>query len=113
MSSLLSSFGWLTAARPASTLRRESEADLQPIRRAMLEALGTRVAQPHTILAPRILHAVDADRLWQLRGELMQALAAAHGERHARQELQRISALFRDLLPAGLASGLAAPRRDH
>jgi len=81
----------------------EAGAGLEPIRRAMLQALGHPVPQAHTILLPRIVHAVDAQRLWHLRSELMHALATMHGEQQAACELERISEMFGDLLPDGLA----------
>jgi hypothetical protein len=112
MTSSLSFPAWFTRPRFAAIARPPAAADLEPIRRAMLAALGARVAQPYTILAPRIAHAVDAERLWYLRGELMQALASMHGEQRARSELERITELFRDVLPQGLAAGLPArPQR--
>ena len=111
MSSSLSLSGWFTRPRFAAIARPPAPADLEPIRRAMLQALGARVAQPYTILAPRIAHAVDAERLWYLRAELMQALASMHGEQHAAIELERITELFRGVLPRGLAASLPA-RRD-
>jgi hypothetical protein len=110
MSSSLSLPGWFTRPRFVAMSRPPAPVDLEPIRRAMLEALGSRVAQPHTILPPRIAHAVDAERLWYLRGELMQALASMHGEQHARSELARITELFRGILPQGLAASLPARR---
>ena len=76
---------------------------LEPIRDTMLAALGpTEARSPHALLAQRITYAADIERLWYLRSELMQAVAAARGELVARRELERISEMFRGVLPAGL-----------
>jgi hypothetical protein len=77
-------------------------AAMDGVRRAMLEALGSRVPPRYQVLPARIVHAIDAERLWYLRSELMQALASMHGEAQAMQELARISAMFDGLVPAAM-----------
>ncbi|MDB5874972.1 MAG: hypothetical protein JWQ07_4414 [Ramlibacter sp.] len=78
------------------------------IRSAMLEALEALACPAARALMLRILCAGDAERLWYLRPEAMSVLASHQGEALARQTLARISVLFRDVLPEGLASQLRA-----
>jgi len=70
---------------------------------AALEPVGDAGA---ATLARRIRHA-DAGCLWYLRSDLMQVLAARHGEAQARERLAPITGAFQDLLPQGIAAGLA------
>ncbi len=85
--------------------------NLEAIRQAMVDALdGQAVA-----LARRIRHTGDVQRLWYLRPELMEAVAAQRGEAAARQTLSDISELFDGGLPQGLArqrSGLRCPSKS-
>lgn len=94
--------GWLSA--PAARLQTGL------IRRAMLDALGESVAPRFATLKLRIEHAEDTERLWYLRSELMQALAFMHGELRAASELVRVTEMFHEVLPKGLASCLAKRR---
>ena len=80
---------------------------VEPIRAAMLATLGPHVPDRLALLHSRIEYAADLQRLWYLRAPLMAALADLHGEAAAAQKLARLSALFRDHLPNGLASSLA------
>ncbi|MBI5279072.1 MAG: hypothetical protein HY854_21735 [Burkholderiales bacterium] len=66
---------------------------MDEIRTAMLVALGDP-APPTISLMLRIRHALDTERLWYLRPELMQALGWQHGEARAAAELARITAMF-------------------
>jgi hypothetical protein len=94
--------GWLSA--PAVKLQTGL------IRRAMLEALGESVPPRFATLKLRIAHADDTEGLWYLRSELMQALAFMHGELRAAAELARITEMFHEMLPRGLASCVAKRR---
>lgn len=94
--------GWLTA--PAARLQTGL------IRCAMLEALGEAVPPRYAVLMLRIEHAEDTERLWYLRSELMQALASMRGELRAASELVRITEMFHEVLPRGLASCVAKRR---
>jgi hypothetical protein len=73
--------------------------DPEPVRAAMRalarEAAGTRGLR----LALAIEVAQDLQALWFLRSSLMQALAAEHGERHARIVLAGVDEQFRALWP--------------
>ena len=46
----------------------------------------------------------DIQALWYLRGDLMAALAAMHGEVAARQKVAAVTQMFQGLLPNGLNS---------
>jgi hypothetical protein len=94
--------GWLSA--PAAKLQTGL------IRRAMLEALGESVPPRFGTLKLRIEHAEDTECLWYLRSELMRALAFMHGELRAAAELVRITEMFHEVLPRGLASCLSKRR---
>lgn len=76
------------------------------IQRAMLDALEEPLPPRFATLKLRIEHAEDAERLWYLRSELMQALASTHGELRAASQLMRITEMFHEVLPKGLASCL-------
>ena len=109
---------WFTASRPQpndSARQVQSPARLQEridvIRAALLEVLD-RVQTPDSrALMVRVLCAGDAERLWYLRPQAMSVLASWQGEALARQTLARISVLFQDVLPEGLASQLRAVGR--
>ncbi len=76
------------------------------IRSALIETLQGSVTPAARILMQRIQYAGDAERLWYLRPEAMSVLASLHGEARAGEALSRISPLFQDVLPDGLASQL-------
>lgn len=48
----------------------------------------------HLVLLRRIRYARDLEALWYLRPELVQALAARHGERVARTRVNELSVHF-------------------
>lgn len=85
------------------------EARVEQIREAMLAALNERGEGRFLELHNRIRHAADAQRMWDLRSDLMRTLANDQGEARAAGKLQLITGMFRDVLPKGLASGLAHP----
>jgi hypothetical protein len=74
------------------------------VRQAMLEAMvAAGLVQPSR-LSTRIRYCSDVTGLWHLRSELMQALAAAHGELHARSEIDHITELFDGHVSSSLTS---------
>ena len=83
------------------------EARIEQVRDTMLAALDESGDGSFLGLKTRIRHASDAQRMWDLRSELMKALASDQGEAGAGEELRLITGMFRDILPKGLASGLA------
>jgi hypothetical protein len=78
----------------------------EKIRRAMLATLDDGPQAQFTSLTRRIVFTQDTWQLWYLRSDLMNALAATAGEAAAREQMHRITTLFRDVLPDGLASAL-------
>lgn len=80
------------------------ESSIEDIREAMLAALAADGARQFLQLTRRIRYASDIQGLWYLRGDLMAALAAMHGEVQARRQIQIISDLFQGMLPGGLHS---------
>ena len=59
----------------------------------LFEGIGMDEAA-HLVLLRRIRFARDLEALWYLRPELVQALAAQHGERVARARVNELSAYF-------------------
>ncbi len=80
------------------------ENGLEDIREAMLTLLGDSAPKDFPHITRRIRYASDIHALWYLRGDLMAALAAMHGESNARHQVAAITAQFRGLLPNGLNS---------
>jgi hypothetical protein len=76
----------------------------EDIREAMLVVLGESGAKQFPQITRRIRYASDIQALWYLRGDLMGALAAMHGELAARDMIASITSQFRGLLPSGLNS---------
>lgn len=76
----------------------------EDIRQAMLDILGPSGAQQFPQVTRRVRYANDVQALWYLRGDLMAALSAMHGEARARDQISRLTDMFRGLLPAGLTS---------
>ena len=76
----------------------------EDIREAMLAVLSESGAKQFPQLTRRIRYASDIQALWYLRGDLMAALAAMHGEVAARKRIDSITSQFRGLLPNGLNS---------
>ena len=85
-----------------------SSIDTLDVRQAMLDSLGYPAPPDCMSLAQRIRYAGNTQQLWHLRGDLMQALALQRGEGWAAGELGRITQLFDQGLPRGLASCVRA-----
>ena len=83
---------------------RELEDASGDIQEAMLTALGQAGMKGYPAITRRIQYADDLQALWYLRGDLMGALAALHGEARAREIIRDISGQFQGLLPRGLSS---------
>jgi hypothetical protein len=79
---------------------------VERIRQAMLASLGDAGAARRPRLAMRIRYCREAETLWLLRCELMDANCELYGEARARSRLARITALFEGVLPY-------AGRRPH
>ncbi len=84
---------------------------LEYLRQAMLGALGETGCDAYAQTARKLRYADDVQTLWYTRSELMAALAALHGEARARQEIDHLTARFRQLLPRSMTTGtVRAPR---
>ena len=83
---------------------RDLDDALGDIQEAMLGALGEAGAKKFAVVSRRIQYASDLQALWYLRGDLMAALAALHGEGHAREAIRDISGQFHGLLPSGMST---------
>jgi hypothetical protein len=80
------------------------EAGTEDIRESMLALLGDGGFKQFPQITRRIRYATDIHAMWYLRGDLMAALAAMHGERIARQRIASITAMFQGLVPNSLSS---------
>ncbi len=95
-------YGLLGHSQPPSESTLNNR--LEDIREAMLDLIGESASKEFPQLTRRIRYAGEIQGLWYLRGELMAALAARHGETAARQQVEHITRLFKGVLPPGLAS---------
>jgi hypothetical protein len=76
----------------------------EDIREAMLALLGEAGTKQFANVTRRVRYANDLQALWYLRGDVLAALAATHGEVAARHKVQRVSEMFQGLLPGSLSS---------
>jgi hypothetical protein len=95
-------YGLLGNPLPPSESVLESGAE--DIRESMLMLLGDTGPRHFPQVTRRIRYANDVQALWYLRGDLMGALAAMHGEAAARKQVASVTDMFRGLLPNGLDS---------
>jgi hypothetical protein len=80
------------------------ETGTEDIRESMLAVLGEDGPKDYPHVTRRIRYANDIQALWYLRGDLMAALAAMHGEMAARQKVASLTQMFKGLLPGALNS---------
>jgi hypothetical protein len=80
------------------------ETGTEDIRESMLVVLGETGPKQFPQITRRIRYANDIQALWYLRGDLMAALAAMHGEVAARAKIASLTDMFRGLLPGALNS---------
>jgi len=93
-----------TVSTPPPPSASEQAEKLEVIRRKML-ALAVLTNGPRSeTLARRIRYAVTVESLWYARGELVGQLAKVHSELVAREKVEALNALFKELLPTGLRS---------
>jgi hypothetical protein len=89
---------------PAGPTDSILETGIEDIREAMIVLLGDVGCKQFAHATRRIRFANDVQGLWYLRGDLMAALAALHGESEARRKVQEITEMFHGLLPGSLSS---------
>lgn len=80
------------------------ESGTEDIREAMLALLGPVGTKQFANVTRRVRYANDIQALWYLRGDVLAALAATHGEAAARQKIQQVTRMFDGLLPGSLTS---------
>jgi hypothetical protein len=80
---------------------------VEAIRGAMLDLLMEIKANQTTKIWKDVDHANDAQSLWHLRSDLSRLLGESVGEQDARMKMDRITELFRDVVPI---SQMPAPR---
>jgi hypothetical protein len=78
------------------------ESGTEDIREAMLGLMGESGSKQFANVTRRVRYANDIQALWYLRGDVLAALAATHGEAEARHRVQQITRLFDGLLPGSL-----------
>jgi hypothetical protein len=78
------------------------ETGTEDIREAMLTLMGEAGTKQFANIVRRVRYANDIQALWYLRGDVLAALAATHGEAEARHRIQQITRLFDGLLPGSL-----------
>lgn len=102
--SLRSSIYGLLGGTPSQPSESMLENGTEDIRQAMLDMLGGAGNQQFPQVTRRVRYANDVQALWYLRGDLMAALSAMQGEVQAREQILKLTGMFRGLLPAGLTS---------
>lgn len=89
---------------PATPSDSVLETGTEDIREAMLALLGQAGSKQFANVTRRVRYANDIQALWYLRGDVLAALAATHGELAARQKIQQVTRMFDGLLPGSLTS---------
>jgi hypothetical protein len=89
---------------PAAPSDSMLETGTEDVRESMLAVLGDGGPKHFPQITRRIRYANDIQALWYLRGDLMAALAAMHGEMAAREKISSVTRMFQGLLPNGLNS---------
>ncbi|MCJ0763225.1 hypothetical protein [Variovorax terrae] len=89
----------LLGGTPPPVSESTLESRTEDIREQMLDSLGQDGARQFTQITRRVRYAGDVQALWYLRGELMAALAAMHGEALARDTMGTLTAMFQGLVP--------------
>lgn len=88
-------------------VRKHSPESLEPVRQAMLDALGEEGAQINPKLKHRLMYLHDANALWYARSDMMAVLSRLHGEAKAAEAVRKISPAFHGLIPKSMMT----PRR--
>lgn len=83
-------------------VRSTSPEALEPVRRAMLDALGPQGAELNPRLKHRLMYLSDAHALWYARSEMVNVLSLLHGEARAVETVIRLTPVFQGLVPKSL-----------
>ena len=94
-----------------SEMRPHSPELLEPVRQAMLDALGNEGSELSPGLRRRLSYLPDAQALWYARSEMVSVLSQLHGEVRAIDMVRALSPIFVGLLPKSLTESAGrAPR---
>ncbi|WP_310567520.1 hypothetical protein [Hydrogenophaga sp.] len=85
-----------------SEVRRDSPEALEPVRQAMLAALGEKGAEMNPRLKHRLMYLHDVHALWYARSDMVAVLSSLHGEAKAVDTVIRLSPVFQGLLPKSM-----------
>lgn len=94
-------FGLLGQRQPGVD---DVEERTEEIRELILGHLGPATQKARPALWRRVRYAEDAQALWYLRADVMEALSEVLGEAQAQQSMESISQRFDGLLPAALVA---------
>lgn len=83
-------------------VRKDSPEALEPVRQAMLSALGDEGAAINPRLKHRLMYLHDAHALWYARSEMVAVLSRLHGEAKAVDTVIALSPVFHGLLPKSM-----------
>ncbi|MDP3252771.1 MAG: hypothetical protein Q8M77_12785 [Hydrogenophaga sp.] len=83
-------------------LRKDSTEALEPVREAMLAALGEEGIKANPQLTRKLKYLHDAHALWFARAEMVAVLSQLHGEALAVHRVQSLSPVFQGLVPKSL-----------
>ena len=83
-------------------VRKDSPEALEPVRIAMLSALGEEGAAMNPRLKHRLMYLHDVHALWYARSEMVAVLSSLHGEAKAVDTVIGLSPVFQGLLPKSL-----------
>lgn len=91
--------------------RKHSPESLEPVRQAMLVALGEDGAAANPRLKHRLMYVHDVNALWYARAEMVAALSSLHGEAKAVDVVRGLTPVFNGLLPKALMESSARALR--
>lgn len=83
-------------------LPRDYHEALEPVRQAMIDALGADGSRLNPALGSRLRYLHDAHALWYARAEVVATLSRLYGEAEAVQRVQRLNPVFQGLVPSSL-----------
>lgn len=82
--------------------RHASPEALEPVRQALLNALGEKGTRMNPQLSYRLAYLADAQALWYARAEVVAALSHLYGEAKAVETVQQLSPAFKGLVPKSI-----------
>lgn len=91
-------------------VRKHSPELLEPVRQAMLTALGDEGGKANPRLKHRLMYVHDAHALWYARAEMVAVLSRLHGEAKAVDVVRGLTPGFEGLLPRSLMESSRSAR---